>query len=182
MQNYIGGGYRAANNTETFDNINPATGETIAEVEIALGPEIEAAITTAQAGFRQWAAMSGVERGRVLNTAARLLREHNQALAEMEVNDTGKPIQEAEVVDVASGADCLEYFAGVAGSLRGEQIALNNAFVYTRREPHRRVRWHRLVELSDPDRLLEGCARACLRQRHDLQDLGTDAIDACASG
>ncbi len=135
MQNYIGGRYIAAVNAETFDNVNPATGETIAKVEIALAPELEQANTTAEAGYRQWAAMSGVERGRILNTAARLLRENNRTLAEMEVRDTGKPIQEAEVVDVASGADCLEYFAGVAGSLRGEQIALNNAFVYTRREP-----------------------------------------------
>lgn len=61
--------------------------------------------------------------------------ERNRQLAEIEVRDNGKPIQEAEVVDVASGADCLEYFAGVAATLRGQQIALNDAFVYTRREP-----------------------------------------------
>ena len=79
--------------------------------------------------------MSGAERGRILGQAARLLRERNRDLAETEVRDCGKPIQEAEVVDIASGADCLDYFAGVAGTLRGEQIALNNAFVYTRREP-----------------------------------------------
>ena len=71
----------------------------------------------------------------MLGKAAHILRARNRELAELEVRDTGKPIQEAEAVDVASGADCIEYFAGVAGSLRGEQIALNNAFVYTRREP-----------------------------------------------
>lgn len=135
MQSYIGGRFVAATNTETFDNINPATGDVISRVEIALDPELEKAIAAAEAGYRIWAAMSGVERGRVLNAAARLLRERNRELAEAEVRDTGKPIQEAEVVDVTSGADCFEYFAGVAGTLRGEQIALNNAFIYTRREP-----------------------------------------------
>ena len=135
MQNYIDGRYFPVLNAETVDNVNPATGELISRVEIALAPTIEAAITSAEKGQRAWAAMSGAERGRILNATARLLRERNRELAELETRDTGKPIQETEAVDVTSGADCLEYFAGVAGSLRGEQIALNNAFVYTRREP-----------------------------------------------
>jgi betaine-aldehyde dehydrogenase len=135
MQSYIGGRYVAAAKSESFDNINPATGEVIARVEIALEPEVEAAIASAQEGFRVWSAMSGVERSRILNRTAHLLRDRNRSLAEAEVRDTGKPIQEAEAVDVASGADCIEYFAGVAGQLRGEQVALNNAFIYTRREP-----------------------------------------------
>jgi betaine-aldehyde dehydrogenase len=79
--------------------------------------------------------MTGTERGRILNRAGRLLRERNRELAELEVLDTGKPIQEAEAVDVASGADCLEYFAGVAPTIAGQHIALRDAFVYTRREP-----------------------------------------------
>ena len=135
MQNYIDGRYVAAHGTGTIDNVNPATGEVIAKIEVALEPEVDAAISAAERGFKIWSAMSGSERGRVLNKTVHLLRERNRELAEIEVRDTGKPIQEAEAVDVASGADCLEYFAGVAGSLRGEQIALNNAFVYTRREP-----------------------------------------------
>ena len=49
--------------------------------------------------------------------------------------DTGKPIQEAEVVDVTSGADCIEYYAGLAASLHGEHNDLGGDFYYTRREP-----------------------------------------------
>lgn len=134
-QNYIDGRYVAVPQAETFDNIDPATGKLISTVEIALGPTLDAAITSAQKGMKAWAAMSGVERGRILNAAARLLRERNRELAILESRDTGKPIQETEAVDVVSGADCLEYFAGVAGTLHGEQIALKDAFVYTRREP-----------------------------------------------
>ena len=135
LQNYIGGRFVASEAGEVFQNTNPATGERISGVEIALEPEIGEALRTAEAGLRRWSAMSGAERGRILNRAARILRERNEELARLEVLDTGKPIQEAAVVDVVSGADCVEYFAGVAGTLRGEQIALNNAFVYTRREP-----------------------------------------------
>ena len=135
LQSYIKGRYAASQAGETFENINPANGELISNVEVALAPEIDLAIASAQKGYEQWSAMSGAERGRILIKAAQLLRLRNRELAELEVRDNGKPIQEAEAVDVASGADCLEYFAGVAGSLRGEQIALNDAFVYTRREP-----------------------------------------------
>ncbi|MDX2308356.1 MAG: betaine-aldehyde dehydrogenase [Hyphomicrobium sp.] len=134
LRSYIDGKPHPSEAGEALDNVDPATGALISKVEIALEPEVERAIRAAERGFRTWSAMSGAERGRVLNRAAHLLRERNRELAEIEVRDTGKPIQEAEAVDVASGADCLEYFAGVAGSLRGEQIALNNAFVYTRRE------------------------------------------------
>lgn len=135
LQNYIGGRFVATSNGEAFANVDPATGELISQVEIALAPEIDAALQSAKDGLARWSGMSGAERGRVLNRAARILRDRNRELAEIEVRDTGKPIQEAEVVDVVSGADCIEYFAGVAATLHGEQIALNNAFVYTRREP-----------------------------------------------
>jgi betaine-aldehyde dehydrogenase len=79
--------------------------------------------------------LSGTERGRVLRRAADLLRTRNDELAELETRDTGKPIQETRVVDVVSGADCLEYFAGVAPTIAGEHLDLGaSAFGYTRRE------------------------------------------------
>jgi betaine-aldehyde dehydrogenase len=64
-----------------------------------------------------------------------LLRARNRAIAEVEVRDSGKPIQEAEAVDVLSGADCIEYYAGIAAAIHGEHVQLKGAFVYTRREP-----------------------------------------------
>ena len=79
--------------------------------------------------------MTGAERGRVSTAPAALLRERNRELARLEVRDTGKPIQEAEAVDVLSGADCIEYYAGLAASLHGEHYQLKGAFAYTRREP-----------------------------------------------
>lgn len=80
--------------------------------------------------------MSAAERSRCLLKAAQLIRDHNDELAELEVRDTGKPIQEASVVDIATGADVIEYFAGLVNGLGGEQQSLgSNQFFYTRREP-----------------------------------------------
>lgn len=135
LQSYIGGRSVPALGRELIDNVNPANGALIARVEVGRAPEVGLAIETARQGQVLWSGLSGAERGRILHTASRLLRHRNRELAELEVRDTGKPIQEALTVDVLSGADCLEYFAGAAASLSGEQIALKNAFVYTRREP-----------------------------------------------
>jgi len=134
-QNYIDGGY-VAGSGESFDTINPATGQVLGRVEIA-GPDmVDAAVQAAERGQSIWAAMTGAERGRVLRKTADLLRAANSELALLETQDTGKPIQETSVVDVLSGADCLEYYAGIAATLTGQHIDLGpQAFGYVRREP-----------------------------------------------
>jgi betaine-aldehyde dehydrogenase len=116
--------------------INPATGAQLAELAVDGPAQVNAAVKRAQAAQKEWRAMTGAERGRVLQRAARLLRERNDALAELETRNTGKPIQETRAVDVISGAECLEYFGGLAAGLAGEHIDLGpKAFGYTRREP-----------------------------------------------
>ncbi len=121
---------------ERFASINPATGEVLGHVTAAGAAQVNSAVRAAQKAQAGWGAMTGTERARVLRRAADILRSRNQELAELETRDTGKPIQETRVVDVSSGADCFEYFAGLAQSLSGEHIDLGTqAFGYTRREP-----------------------------------------------
>ncbi len=132
---FIGGQLVDASTGEAFATVNPATGREICRVQQAGAADIERAVAAAEKGFAVWSAMTGAERGRVLQRAAALLRQRNRELAELEVRDTGKPIQEAEAVDVLSGADCLDYFGGLAASLAGQHVTLKNAFAYTRREP-----------------------------------------------
>jgi betaine-aldehyde dehydrogenase len=93
-------------------------------------------VRAAQRAQRAWAALTGAERARILRRAADLLRSRNDELAELETRDTGKPIQETRVVDVASGADCLEYFAAWRNrERRAHRSRAPSAFGYTRREP-----------------------------------------------
>jgi betaine-aldehyde dehydrogenase len=120
---------------EKFDVINPATGKVIYQVEVADEKIKQQAIASAQRGFATWSAMSATERSRILLKAVALLRERNDELAKIEVFDTGKPWQEASVVDVASGADSIEFFAGLAPGIEGNQQSVDGDFYYTRREP-----------------------------------------------
>jgi len=136
VRNFIGGAYHRVADARKFKSINPATGAILAEIEIAGSTEIDLAVAAAKRGQAKWAAYPGAERGRILKRVADLLRERNDELAELETRDTGKPIQETSAVDIISGAECFEYFAGLAGSIAGEHIDLGTgAFGYTRREP-----------------------------------------------
>ncbi len=131
----MNGRFLANASGECFDVINPATNQAIYEVEVADDAVKQEAISSAQAGFKIWSRMSGLERSRILMKAVALLRERNDELAEIEVLDTGKPWSEASVVDVVSGADAIEFFAGIAPSIEGNQQDLGGDFYYSRREP-----------------------------------------------
>ena len=115
--------------------IYPATGEVIAVVHEATPAVIEAALASAARAQAAWAATRPVDRARILRRAADLIRARNPALARLETLDTGKPLQETLVADWPSGADALEYFAGLAPTVTGETIPLGRDFVYTLREP-----------------------------------------------
>lgn len=133
-KNFVDGAYMANDSGETFDVINPATGEVIYQVEVADEKIKQQAIASAQRGFATWSAMSATQRSRLLLKAVALLRERNDELAKIEVLDTGKPWQEASVVDVESGADSIEFFAGLAPGIEGNQQQVDGDFYYTRRE------------------------------------------------
>lgn len=115
--------------------IYPATGEVIAVLHEATASVVEAALASAKRAQGAWAAMKPVERSRILRRAADMIRERGEELALLETLDTGKPIQETRVADWPSGADSLEWFAGLAPTVTGETIPLGRDFVYTIREP-----------------------------------------------
>lgn len=120
----------------SFDTLNPATGAVLATIRIDGKAEVDKAVARAAEAQKLWARTPGAERGRILGRAAQLLTERNENIARLEAQDTGKPIQETIAVDVLSGADAIEYFAGIARTLSGEHFDLGpGAFGYTRREP-----------------------------------------------
>ena len=136
QQLYIGGRLVDATSGKTFQSINPANGEVLAEVQAASRADVDAAVKSAHTGQQVWAAMTAMQRSRILRRAVDILRARNDELAELETLDTGKPISETRFVDIVTGADVLEYYAGLVPALEGQQIPLRDtSFVYTRREP-----------------------------------------------
>ena len=133
---YIHGAHVKASSGEFFETINPATNQVICKIDQASESDVEKAVISAEKGFAVWSAMSAFERSRILLKAVAILRERNDELAALEVMDTGKPLQEANCVDVHSGADVVEYYAGLMPALQGAQQDLDsNAFFISKREP-----------------------------------------------
>lgn len=60
--------------------LDPATGRVLAELTQAGREDVEATLSSAQHGFKIWSAYTGAEKGRVLNKAARLLRDEAESL------------------------------------------------------------------------------------------------------
>ncbi|MBN4865392.1 MULTISPECIES: betaine-aldehyde dehydrogenase [Providencia] len=137
-QLYIHGGYIDSSQPQCdqFPTINPANGEVIANLQSASQEDIQWAVESAKQGQKVWAAMTAMERSRILRRAVDILRERNDELAYLETLDTGKPLSETRYVDIVTGADVLEYYAGLIPALEGQQIPLReSSFAYTRREP-----------------------------------------------
>ncbi|PYA61554.1 betaine-aldehyde dehydrogenase, partial [Serratia marcescens] len=133
---YIHGAYVDSTAGKTFNAINPANGEVLAEVQAAGAEDVDRAVASAASGQKVWAAMTAMARSRILRRAVDILRERNDELAALETLDTGKAMSETTAVDIVTGADVLEYYAGLIPAIEGEQIPLREtSFVYTRREP-----------------------------------------------
>ncbi len=132
---FVDGRYIEDEAGAAIEVIYPASGEVIAVLHEATPAIIEAALASATRAQAAWAATRPVDRARILRRAADIIRDRNDDLARLETLDTGKPLQETLVADWPSGADALEYFAGLAPTIVGETIPLGRDFVYTLREP-----------------------------------------------
>jgi betaine-aldehyde dehydrogenase len=132
---FVDGAYVEDKAGAPIEVVYPATGAVIAVVHEATAAVVERALASAKQAQVAWAAMKPVERSRILRRAAEMIRDRGDDLARLETLDTGKPIQETLVADWPSGADSLEWFAGLAPTVTGETIPLGRDFVYTIREP-----------------------------------------------
>jgi aldehyde dehydrogenase (NAD+) len=134
----IGGEWGEAAGRKRFATVNPATGNVIAEVSGAAAADIDAAVAAARQALRRgpWPAMSGAQRGRILNRLAAIMRERAEELVLLESLDGGKPVSATSRMDVPAAIDCLEYYAGWADKIAGEVVpARRNALTYVQRVP-----------------------------------------------
>ncbi|MFQ5430863.1 MAG: aldehyde dehydrogenase family protein, partial [Phycisphaerae bacterium] len=134
----INGEWQAAESGRTFETINPATGDVIAQIAEADAPDVDKAVTAARRAFETgpWPKMSGTERGRLMFRLADLIEQNADELAKLETLDNGKTLSDSLHVDVPLTVACYRYFAGWADKIHGKTIPINGPyFCYTRHEP-----------------------------------------------
>jgi aminobutyraldehyde dehydrogenase len=115
---FVGGQNVAAAEGETEAVINPATGETIAEVAKGSSRDVDVAVEAAERAFEAWAATPPNERARALLKLADRVEEHAEELAQLESNNVGKPIAAARE-EIPFAADHMRFFAGAARTMEG---------------------------------------------------------------
>lgn len=135
---FIGGRWTPAVSGKTFETINPATEEVIAQVAEGDAADVDLAVKAARHALEQgpWGRMDARERGRLLYKLADLVEEELDELAALETLDNGKPIRDSRAADLPLVIDCLRYYAGFADKIHGQTIPVRGEyFTYTRREP-----------------------------------------------
>ena len=167
-----------------FASINPATGEVLGYVSVAGAAQINAAVRRRQAGSKGLGLHDRC-RARPRTAPRRGYPASAQCASSPSLKPAtpASPFKKRSVVDVASGADCFEYFAGLAQSLERRAYGSGAAGLrlHAARAAGRRRR-HRRLELSAANRLLESGAGAGLRQRHDFQARRTHALHGGEAG
>ena len=135
-QNFIGGEWVDASGGESMEVLNPATGETIAEVPRAGAEDVDRAVQAAKKALPEWLETTPGERAEMLLKLAAAVEEHADELAELESRNVGKPLSYAKD-ELPVCADNLRFFAGAARVLEGKSAGeyMRGYTSMLRREP-----------------------------------------------
>ncbi|MBV9678596.1 MAG: aldehyde dehydrogenase family protein [Acidobacteriaceae bacterium] len=124
---------------KTFETINPATGDVLANIAEADAADVDVAVKAARKAFHAkapWRRMSASERGKLLSRLADLIEKNADELAMLESLDNGKPRHVARTADLPLTIACYRYYAGWADKIQGKTIPISgDYFCYTRHEP-----------------------------------------------
>ena len=138
----IDGKLRSSTSGDTFDTLNPATGETLARVARANAADVDLAVAAARRAFenRAWRQMSANDRSNLLLRLADLIEKEAEDLAVLECLNNGKPAHLTRLVEVEGSIKTFRYFAGWPTKFGGETLPVSprggaQILNYTTREP-----------------------------------------------
>ncbi len=137
FRNIINGESVAAASGETYDVVNPATGEAYAEAPKSGAEDVDRAMRAAEAAFESWGETTPAERQLALLKMADGLERRSAEFVKAEVENTGKPISLTESEELPPAIDQLRFFAGAARVLEGRSAGeyMKDHTSMVRREP-----------------------------------------------
>lgn len=122
---FIGGEFVDAASGETFDVVDPATGQVFASAAQGAAQDVDRAVRAARAAFDGWAATPPAQRARLLHALADRIEAAGERIALTETLDNGMPFMMAKFAGVMGAAESLRYNAGWATKLTGETVQLS---------------------------------------------------------
>jgi len=134
FQNYING--RWVNGRNTFQTINPANEELVADIAQAEIPDIDTAVNAATEAFKSWRLVPAPLRGEMLFKVGDILKQKKEELAQLLTRDMGKVIAEARG-DVQEAIDMAYFMGGEGRRMLGytAPVEMPNKFGMAVRDP-----------------------------------------------
>ena len=128
---------------ETLSVFDPSSGRAIAEVPDATAGDVDWAVRSAHAAFRdgRWRHLRPADRERILMRFADLLVERGETVAQLETLEQGKSIQLSRMFEVGAASEWMRYAAGLTTKVCGRTFETSlpggpqHWTAYTRREP-----------------------------------------------
>ena len=119
---YIDGKWVTPSTGATIANIDPSNESVITDIANASVEDAEAAIKAAREAFDNgsWSGLTGSQRAKYLRAIAKEIRDNLDFLAQLEVQDNGKPFTEAQL-DMNGVIDCFEFYANLAEDFDNNQ-------------------------------------------------------------
>ena len=118
---FIGGSWKLGEGRDLLPVLDPASGQTIAEVPLASAADLDEALDAADRGFKLWRAAPADQRAAVLIKTAALLRERVEPIARLLTLEQGKPLAEARA-EVLSSAQLFDWCAAEASRIYGRTL------------------------------------------------------------
>src|SRR6266511_2519529 len=133
---FVGGEWVEAVEEGTMEVLNPATGETIAEVPVCTGADVDLDVEAAKQALPEWLDSTPGERAELLLKLADILDANAEELAAIESRNVGKPLGYARD-EMPICSDNLRFFAGAARILEGRSTGeyMRGYTSMLRREP-----------------------------------------------
>ncbi|MFZ2015646.1 MAG: gamma-aminobutyraldehyde dehydrogenase [Nocardioides sp.] len=137
FKNVINGELVDSLSGETYDVIDPTTGEVYAQAPMSGADDVDRAYAAAAAAFEGWGEATPQDRGNTLLKIAGAIEERVEEINAVECKDTGKPLGLTMSEEMPYASDHFKFFAGAArlfeGRSAGEYMADHTSWI--RREP-----------------------------------------------
>ncbi|MGA8764975.1 MAG: CoA-acylating methylmalonate-semialdehyde dehydrogenase [Candidatus Sulfotelmatobacter sp.] len=121
LTNYINGQWTDSRASEWRDVINPATGETLAQVPLADAAEVNTAVEAAAAAFREWRRTPPEDRIQPLFKLKILLEDHIDDIARIITQENGKTFTEAKA-EMRRAIENVEVACGIPMMMQGYNL------------------------------------------------------------
>ncbi|RJP71786.1 MAG: 5-carboxymethyl-2-hydroxymuconate semialdehyde dehydrogenase [Comamonadaceae bacterium] len=122
---------QAVASATSFETLNPATQEVLAEVAAGSAGEINAAVQAAKDAFPKWAGLPATERARLMRKLGELIAAHVPEIARTETNDSGQVIAQTGKQLIPRAADNFHYFAEMCTRVDGHTYPTPSHLNYT---------------------------------------------------